>query len=294
MNEKGERYMLKKITKDRLIKFGLLTLSAIFIIIGTWLFKYPNNFTFGGVTGVSIILSGLFNVQASSLNLIINIILMMVGVITLGKNFVVKTVYVCALSTVGISVMDKLFPITNPVTDEPMLEFIFAVGVPGLAAAILFNMDASSGGTDIIAMIVQKYSTLDIGSALFVVDLFIALSAFFVFDFQTGLFSLTGLLAKTLVIDSAIENFNLCKYFTIISTNSAPICEFIQKTLNRSATIYKAEGAYSHEEKSVILAVMKRSQAVRLRRYVKTVDPSAFIMITNSSEIIGKGFRGFN
>ncbi len=286
--------MTKKITKESLVNFGLLTLSSLLIVLGTWLFKYPNNFTFGGITGLSIVLSKALGVSASSLNLIMNIILIVIGIIVLGRDFAGKTIYVCVLSTVGISIMDKLFPILEPLTNEPMLEFIFAVGVPGVASAILFNMDASSGGTDIAAMIVQKYSTLEIGSAIFVVDLIIAVSAFFVFDFQTGLFSITGLLAKTLVIDSAIENFNLCKYFTIVTTNPAPICEYIQQSLHRSATIYKAEGAYSHKEKSVILAVMKRSQAVRLRRHVKTVDPSAFIMITNSSEIIGKGFRGFN
>lgn len=291
---KGERYMTKKITRESLVNFGLLTLSSLLIVLGTWLFKYPNNFTFGGITGLSIVLSKALGVSASSLNLIMNIILIVIGIIVLGRDFAGKTIYVCVLSTVGISIMDKLFPILEPLTNEPMLEFIFAVGVPGVASAILFNMDASSGGTDIAAMIVQKYSTLEIGSAIFVVDLIIAVSAFFVFDFQTGLFSITGLLAKTLVIDSAIENFNLCKYFTIVTTNPAPICEYIQQSLHRSATIYKAEGAYSHKEKSVILAVMKRSQAVRLRRHVKTVDPSAFIMITNSSEIIGKGFRGFN
>ena len=291
---KGERYMTKKITKESLVSFGLLTLSSLLIVLGTWLFKYPNTFTFGGITGLSIVLSKALGVSASSLNLIMNIILIVIGIIVLGRDFAGKTIYVCVLSTVGISIMDKLFPILEPLTNEPMLEFIFAVGVPGVASAILFNMDASSGGTDIAAMIVQKYSTLEIGSAIFVVDLIIAVSAFFVFDFQTGLFSITGLLAKTLVIDSAIENFNLCKYFTIVTTNPAPICEYIQQSLHRSATIYKAEGAYSHKEKSVILAVMKRSQAVRLRRHVKTVDPSAFIMITNSSEIIGKGFRGFN
>ena len=286
--------MTKKITKESLVSFGLLTLSSLLIVLGTWLFKYPNNFTFGGITGLSIVLSKALGVSASSLNLIMNIILIVIGIIVLGRDFAGKTIYVCVLSTVGISIMDKLFPILEPLTNEPMLEFIFAVGVPGVASAILFNMDASSGGTDIAAMIVQKYSTLEIGSAIFVVDLIIAVSAFFVFDFQTGLFSITGLLAKTLVIDSAIENFNLCKYFTIVTTNPAPICEYIQQSLHRSATIYKAEGAYSHKEKSVILAVMKRSQAVRLRRHVKTVDPSAFIKITNSSEIIGKGFRGFN
>ena len=115
-----------------------------------------------------------------------------------------------------------------------------------------------------------------------------------IFDFQTGLFSILGLFAKTLVIDSSIENFNLCKYFTVITVNPKPICDFIHHELDRSATIYKAEGAYSHTERSVILTVMKRSQAVRLRRFVRDVDPHAFIMITNSSEIIGKGFRGFN
>ena len=286
--------MTKKITRESLVNFGLLTLSSLLIVLGTWLFKYPNNFTFGGITGLSIVLSKALGVSASSLNLIMNIILIVIGIIVLGRDFAGKTIYVCVLSTVGISIMDKLFPILEPLTNEPMLEFIFAVGVPGVASAILFNMDASSGGTDIAAMIVQKYSTLEIGTAIFAVDLIIAVSAFFVFDFQTGLFSITGLLAKTLVIDSAIENFNLCKYFTIVTTNPAPICEYIQQSLHRSATIYKAEGAYSHKEKSVILAVMKRSQAVRLRRHVKTVDPSAFIMITNSSEIIGKGFRGFN
>ena len=286
--------MTKKITRESLVNFGLLTLSSLLIVLGTWLFKYPNNFTFGGITGLSIVLSKALGVSASSLNLIMNIILIVIGIIVLGRDFAGKTIYVCVLSTVGISIMDKLFPILEPLTNEPMLEFIFAVGVPGVASAILFNMDASSGGTDIAAMIVQKYSTLEIGSAIFVVDLIIAVSAFFVFDFQTGLFSITGLLAETLVIDSAIENFNLCKYCTIVTTNPAPICEYIQQSLHRSATIYKAEGAYSHKEKSVILAVMKRSQAVRLRRHVKTVDPSAFIMITNSSEIIGKGFRGFN
>lgn len=285
---------VKKITESKAFVFAELNFASILFIVGTWLFKYPNNFTFGGVTGISIVLSKITDVSASTLNLIINVVLMILGVIILGKDFAGKTIYVCTVSTIGISLMDKFFPITQPVTDEPLLEFLYAIIIPGIASAILFNMDASSGGTEIIAMILKKYSTMEIGSAIFFADFVIAVSAFFVFNFQTGLFSLAGLFAKTLVIDGAIENFNLCKYFTIICTNPEPICTFIRGELGRSATIYKAEGAYSHTEKSVILAVMKRSQAVRLRRFVKDVDPAAFIMITNSSEIIGKGFRGFN
>ncbi len=285
-------------TKNSVISFlkeyALLTLAAVLIIISTWLFKYPNNFTFGGITGLSIVLSRIFEVSASTLNLVMNIILLVIGFIVLGKVFAGKTLYVTLLSTVGLSFLDTVAPITKPLTSEPVLELLFAVAIPAVASAILFNMDASSGGTDIVAMLLKKYTTMEIGTAIFAVDLLITVSAFFVFDFATGLFSMTGLFAKTLIMDGAIENMNLCKYFTIITTNPKPICDFIHNELNRSATIYKAEGAYSHTEKNIVLVVLKRSQAVRLRRFIKDVEPTAFMMITNSSEIIGKGFRGFN
>jgi len=274
--------------------YGKLTLASVLLAISTWLFKYPNNFSFGGVTGLSVVLSSVIDVSASTINLVINIVLLVIGIVVLGKSFAGKTFFVTIVSTVGISVLDKIKPITEPLTGEPAIELIFAVGITAVASAILFNMDASSGGTDIVAMILKKYSTMEIGSAIFAVDLFIAVSTFFVFDFQTGLFSLTGLFAKSLIMDGAIENFNLCKYFTIITTNPKPICDYIHNELHRSATIYKAEGAYSHTEKNIVLVVLKRSQAVRLRRFIKDVEPTAFMMITNSSEIIGKGFRGFN
>ena len=279
-----------KIVKE----YVLLTLASVLIIISTWLFKYPNNFTFGGITGLSIVLSRIFEVPASTLNLIMNAVLLVIGVVVLGKGFAGKTFYVTILSTVGLSALDKIYPITTPLTNEPVIELLFAVAIPAVASAILFNMDASSGGTDIVAMLLKKYTTMEIGTAIFAVDIIITLSAFVAFDFATGLYSVTGLMAKTLIMDGAIENMNLCKYFTIITTNPKPICDFIHHELHRSATIYKAEGTYSHTEKNIVLVVLKRSQAVRLRRFIKDVEPTAFMMITNSSEIIGKGFRGFN
>lgn len=278
----------------KIYDFIMLTAASLLMILSTWLFKYPNNFTFGGITGLSIVLSRAFDVPASTLNLVMNAVLLIIGVLVLGKVFAGKTLYVTILSTVGLSVLDKIYPITEPLTNEPVIEVLFAVALPAVGSAILFNMDASSGGTDIVAMLLKKYTTMEIGTAIFAVDLIITLSAFLVFDFQTGLFSLTGLFAKTLIMDGAIENINLCKYFTIITTNPKPICDYIHNTLHRSATIYKAEGAYSHTERSIVLVVLKRSQAVLLRRYIKDVEPTAFMMITNSSEIIGKGFRGFN
>lgn len=274
--------------------FLLMTISGLLLAFGTWFFKYPNNFSMGGVTGISIVLSKLINVSAGSINLVVNFVLMLMGIILLGKEFAGKTIYVTTLFTVVLSYLDKFHHIDSPVTSQPLMELFFAVGLSGVASAILFNIDASSGGTDIIAMILKKYSGAEIGTALLVVDFIITISTFFVFNIETGLLSLMGLLIKTLVLDSAIENINLCKYVTVISTNPSEICDFIHSELNRSATVYKAEGSYSHTEKTVIMTVMKRRQAVKLRQFVKTADPNAFIMITNSSEIIGKGFRGFN
>jgi uncharacterized membrane-anchored protein YitT (DUF2179 family) len=282
------------VIREKLTQYALLTAASLLIIFGNYFFKYPNNFVFGGVTGVSILLSRMFTLSTATYNLIINIALLLIGILVLGKEFVKKTLYVCVTSTLGLSLMEKIYPMDAPLTDQPMLELVFAIVIPGVASAILFNMEASSGGTDIPAMIIQKYTTLNVTAGLFIVDLVITLLSFVVFDIETGLFSITGLLCKTLVIDGAIENINLCKYFTIVCTEPDPICDFIHEKLHRTATIFGAEGTYSHRQKYVILAVMRRSQAVRLRRFIKDVEPSAFLMITNSSEIIGKGFRGYN
>lgn len=284
----------KKVVIDKLKEYSMLTIATILLVVGVYVFKFPNNFSFGGVTGISVILAKVFHLSAGTYNFIINVALLVLGFIFLGASFGIKTVYVSLLSSFGLSALEKFFPMSHPLTSQPVLELVFAIVLPALSAAILFNMDASGGGTDIIAMILKKYTHFDIGMALFLVDFLITLAAFIVFDPETGLFSFCGLMAKSLVIDSAIENINLCKYFTIICNNPDPICDFIHTELDRSATVYQAQGAYSHQNKSVILTVMKRSQAVELRNFVKKTEPTAFIMITNSSEIIGKGFRGFN
>ncbi|WMJ24467.1 YitT family protein [Paludicola sp. MB14-C6] len=281
---------MKQVIKE----YSILTLASIILIVGVYVFKFPNNFSFGGVTGISVILGKALPFSASTFTFIINIALLLIGFIFLGKGFGIKTVYVSLLTSFGFSFCDHFFPMTKPLTNQPVLELIFAIVLPAVSAAMLFNVDASGGGTDIIAMILKKYTQVNIGTALFLVDSLITAIAFFMFGPETGLFSVCGLLAKSLVIDTVIENINLCKYFTIVCDDAAPICNFIHTQLHRSATIFRAEGSYVHSEKTIILTVMKRRQAVLLRNYVKKQQPGAFIMITNSSEIIGKGFRGLN
>lgn len=275
-------------------EYAVLTVATLILVLGVYVFKFPNNFSFGGVTGLAVVLSRVLPVSPGNLTFIINMALLVFGFIFLGRGFGVRTVYVSLLMSAGLSLAEFWFPMEHPLTEEPVLELMFAVALPALSSAILFNIGASSGGTDIVAMILKKYTKLNIGAALFVVDLGIVIAACLVFDAQTGLFSLCGLLAKSLVVDNVIESINLCKYFTIICNDPQPICDFITQELNRSATVYQAEGAYEHNRKSVIITIMKRSQAVELRNYIHMNQPTAFIAITNSSEIIGKGFRGFN
>ena len=275
-------------------EYFYLTIACLILVIGVHLFKFPNNFSFGGVTGISIVLAAICPVTPANMNFIINMVLLLVGFIFLGKGFGIRTAYVSILMSLGLSFMERFFPLEAPLTNQPVLELIYAIVLPAFSAAVFFNMEASGGGTDIIAMILRKYTKLNIGAALFVVDMVIVVASCFVFDTQTGLFSLCGLLAKSLVVDSVIENINLCKYFTIICDEPQPICDYITHTLGRSATIYEAEGAYEHNKKYIVITIMKRYQAVSLRQFIRKVQPGAFIAITNSSEIIGKGFRGLN
>ena len=280
--------------RQTVLEYLLLTAATLILVTGVYLFKFPNNFSFVGVTGIAVVLSAVTPTTPGIITFIINMALLLLGFVFLGRDAGIKTVYVSLLTSVGLSAAEVLFPMNRPLTNEPVLELIFAIVLPSFSAAIFFNIGASGGGTDILAMILKKHTRINIGTALFLVDLGIVAASCLVFDAQTGLFSLCGLLAKSLVVDGVIENINLCKCFTIICDNPTPICDYIMEHLQRSATIYRAEGAYQHNEKTVIITIMKRSQAVELRNFIRKTQPGAFIAITNSSEIIGKGFRGFN
>lgn len=285
----------KQKIKSTLAEYGMLTVATLVLVLGVYVFKFPNNFSFGGVTGISVVLSAVSPLSPGTLTLVINMALLVLGFAFLGRSFGLKTVYVSVLTSVGLSALERWFPMETALTSQPVLELIFAIVLPAVSAAIMFNMNASGGGTDIIAMILRKYTSFDIGVALFIVDLAIVIAASFVFDITTGLFSFVGLMAKTLVIDGTIENVNLCKYFTIVTDKPEDIVDFIHCELKKGATIFEAEGTYEHRKKYVVLTVLKRGQAVQLRNYVKqNHNKDTFLMITNSSEIIGKGFRGLN
>lgn len=284
--------MKQKVTQT-VKEYALITAGVMMVVIGVYFFKFPNNFSTGGVTGLAIILSRLLHgsISSGTIVLVTNVLLLIIGYFVLGRSFGNRTVYGSLLLSVSLSVLEMLVPLDKPLTNEPVLELAFAVLLPSVGAAILFNIGASTGGTDIVAMILKKYTHLDIGRSLLISDFFLTVLTFPVFGLTTGLFSILGLLIRSTMVDSVIENLNLNKYFTIICENPKPICDYITKSIHRSATVFDAKGAFTEKEKKIVITVMNRSQAVNLRKFIRQADPDAFIMITNTSEIIGRGFR---
>ena len=277
--------------KWNLKHFFLLTASTLLMAFGTYFFKFTNNFTFGGITGLAVLVAKTGLMSAGDFNLIASMLLLIAGLIILGKEFAARTAYCSILLSVALSVMERLWPLSKPLTSQPMLELCFAVALPALGSAVLFDIGSSSGGTDIIAMILRKYSSFDIGRALMISDAVITTASFFVFDIETGLYSFLGLAIRSFMIDNFIESFNLSKYFNVVCDHPEPICDFIVHTLGRSTSVCLAKGAYSGKDKYLILTALNRVQAVKLRNFIKRQDPEAFILISNTSEIIGKGFH---
>lgn len=279
--------------KTAVKEYSLITLGIIIMALGIYFFKFPNHFSTGGVTGIAVILDKYFpSISPGTFVMIINNALLLIGFLVFGKGFGVKTAYASLLFSGVVWVLERAIPLSAPLTSQPLLELFFAVTLPAIGSAILFNLDASSGGTDIVAMILKKYTSLDIGKALLLGDFLITIASGIAFGIEIGMFSVFGLLIKSLVLDLVMESLNIKKFFHIITANPIPIQEYIVKEIKRSATLLEGSGAYTHENRTIILTAVNRAQAIRLRKYIKESDPTAFILITNTSEVIGKGFRG--
>ena len=278
--------------KDTIKSYSIITLGIAIMAVGIYFFKFPNNFSTGGVSGMSTILGELVpNISKAAFVNIINYSLLVLGLIFFGRGFAFKTVYSSVVLSSLIAVFEYFFPLKKPLTDQPFLELVCSILLVGVGSALLFSERASSGGTDIVAMILKKFTKLNIGKALFCSDFVIVLVSFAVFGIETGIFSMLGLLSKALVVDNIIDSIYLSKCVTIVTDNPAPICDYLTRNINRSATAVKCEGVFTHKDKTMLITVLTRSQTVGLKDFIKQTDPTAFIMITNSSDVLGKGFR---
>ena len=272
-------------------ELALMVLGTALVAAGTYFFKFPNHFSTGGVTGLAVLINAaLPALPASNVAAVLNLLSLVLGFAVLGRGFGVRTIFCTVLFSAMLAGLEAAVPLSAPLTDQPLLELLFGVLLPALGSAVLFNIEASTGGTDIVAMALKKVTPLDIGMALLLSDVLIAGGTLFLYDIRTGLFSLLGLMLKSVLVDSAIESLNRRKSFIVVTTCPEELCQFITGRLRRSATCWPATGAYSGEECTVVLTVISRGQAVVLRKYLRGLDPHAFMVVSNSSEIFGKGF----
>lgn len=283
LREKGMKYVKQ---------YLLITLSISIMSVGVYFFKFPNNFVFGGVTGTAALVAKLTPMSASAFSSAANLVLLVVGLIFLGKEFAMTTGYATFVMSVELMAFEKLCPLSGPLSDQPMLDLLFAIALPAIASALLFNVGASSGGTDIIALIVEKYTHIhSIAVALFITDLFMVIAACFVFDLYTALYSFVGLTVKSLVIDAVLEKIKMCKAILIVCDEKQPICDFVMRKLMRGATYTPCFGAYTDKPHYIIYTTLTRHEADQLQDFIHKEHLNAFMSMLSTTEVFGKGFN---
>ena len=278
-----------------LTEFLLLTLGASMMAVGVYFFEFLNHFTTGGVSGLSIILERLLpTVSAATYMLVINTLLLILAFVIIGRSFGVKTIWCSALISVETWLLEYFVPRNAPLTAQPVLEVLMMVLLPSLGSAILFYFGASSGGTDIVAMIIKKFADVNISKGLFVADFGIVMLLLFCgFGFETWLFSVLGFLARILLVDLLLKGVNTSKYCTVITDpkHTEALKDYILNQLKKSATVgTEFWGAYRGERKTVLLTAMTPRQAAALRAFARTLDEEIFIVISSTHEVTGEGF----
>ena len=273
-------------------QYALITLSISIMSVGVYFFKFPNNFVFGGVTGTAALVAKLTPMSASAFSSAANLVLLVVGLIFLGKEFAMTTGYATFVMSVELMVFEKVCPLSGPLSDQPMLDLLFAIALPAIASALLFNVGASSGGTDIIAIIVEKYTHIhSIAVALFVTALFMVIAACFLFALYTALYSFVGLTVKSLVIDAVLEKIKMCKAILIVCDEKKPICDFVMRKLMRGATYTPCFGAYTDKPHYIIYTTLTRHEADQLQDFIHKEHLNAFMSMLSTTEVFGKGFN---
>lgn len=278
--------------KKTIKNYFIISLGVLIVALGLHLFLVPANLAVGGVSGFAIVVNKIFpNLSIGSIMFIMNIILFIIGFIFIGKQFGTKTIYASFALSGFIWAIEKLYPIKEPLVEDMLLNLFFGILIGGIGMAIVFYQNASTGGTDIIAKILNKYFHLNIGKSLLLADLVVTILAGLTFGLELGLYALLGVIMNGFIIDNIIEGLDLKISVSIISSKPAEIKDFINNNLVRGATIYRAEGAYTNKERPVITAVMNRKEFINLKAFIKKTDKNAFVMVSSVREVLGEGFN---
>jgi len=273
-------------------EYVLITIGVLLVALGIQFFLAPNKIAAGGVTGIAIIVNSYIpRFQIGLIVLILNIILFIVGFIAIGNKFGAKTIYSSLMLSGIIWFMERTTALNIIITTNQLLASIFGTFLGGIGLGLVFNQNASTGGTDILAKILNKFIHVDIGKSLLVVDFIVTLFAGISFGAEAGMYALLSVILNGFVIDSVIEGLNISRQIFVISSKNDLISKFIIEELERGCTILHGKGGYSKEDTYILYTVLGRKEFIRLKGYIKEVDAKAFISITHAHEVLGEGFK---
>lgn len=278
--------MKKKINYAGILKeTGILTVAVAIIAAAVYFFLVPSHASVSSISGLGIVLSNFIPLPLSVITMILNVVLLLIGFVTCGKEFGVKTVYTSVMLPVFLGLFEMLFPNLGSLTDSQELDVLCYILVVSVGLSILFNRNASSGGLDIVAKIMNKYLHMELGKAMSLSGMCVALSAALVYDKKTVVLSILGTYFNGIILDHFIFDNDIKRRVCIITKKEEELRQFITRDLHSGATIYEATGAYNFEKHNEIITIVDKSEYQKLMKFINELDPKAFITVYNVSSM---------
>ena len=279
--------------RESIKEFALITIGIFLVAISVVYFFEPNNIAAGGITGLAIVINHYIPfISIGPLVLMMDAILFIVALIVLGAKFGAKTIYSSFLLSTSMWIMQTFIPIN--ITNDLILATIFGTLISAVGMAIVFNANASTGGTDIIAKILNKFFHIEIGKSLLIVDFLVTLLGAVTFGINIGLYGLLAVIINGVVIDNIIAGFKTKSEITIISEKNKEISKFILDDLERACTFIKGIGGFTRKDTSILYTVLDRNEFIKLKNKIKEIDKNAFITVGEVHEVMGEGFIGID
>lgn len=264
---------------------GILTVAVAIIAAAVYFFLVPSHASVSSISGLGIVLSNFIPLPLSVITMILNVVLLLIGFVTCGKEFGIKTVYTSVMLPVFLGIFEILFPNFGSMTDSQELDVLCYILVVSVGLSILFNRNASSGGLDIVAKIMNKYLHMELGRAMSLSGMCVALSAALVYDKKTVVLSILGTYFNGIILDHFIFDNNIKRRVCIITKKEEELRQFITRDLHSGATIYEATGAYNFEKHNEIITIVDKSEYQKLMKFINELDPKAFITVYNVSSM---------
>ena len=271
--------------KSILIEINILTIAIAIIAVAVYFFLVPSHTSISSMSGLGIVLSNFVPLPLSAITMILNVVLLIIGFFTCGKEFGLKTVYTSVMLPVFLGIFENIFPNTGSITNSQELDVLCYILVVSVGLSILFNRNASSGGLDIVAKIMNKYFHMELGKAMSLSGMCVALSAALVYHKKTVVLSVLGTYFNGIVLDHFIFDHNIKRRVCIITKKEEELRQFIVRDLHSGATIYEAIGAYNMEKRNEIITIVDKGEYQKLMKYINQEDPEAFITVYTVSDM---------